>query len=376
MTEVTMRASGLVLGLVLAAAPMRAAAATINVPDDQPTIQAAVDAAQSGDVIVVTKGAHGAFVVDGKSDLTIKGKGKPIVDGAGAASTVVTISDSQDITLDGLVVQNSTTRLVDILASQDVTVRRCTFTAGEDGVRAHDGSANVLIEKNSFTNIGNDAVDFTADETPSPATNSRVEKNQFDGVGDDAIEVEGSGHVIEKNRIRDVAQSGIISEDDESHDITFAKNRIENTADTGILVDGTDHTVEKNTLKSVGTDDQEGIQLLGSGHRVEKNKIDTTGDDGIDVEASDCEVVSNSVKNTREDGFEVGEVDTPGQTTGNLFERNKVTAAGGNGFHVLDTGNTFTRNKASNSDDFDVLDETTAGGNVYEKNKFPDAQIP
>ena len=44
-----MPVSRFVLGLVLAAAPMRATAATIDVPDDQPTIQAAVDAAQSGE---------------------------------------------------------------------------------------------------------------------------------------------------------------------------------------------------------------------------------------------------------------------------------------------------------------------------------------
>jgi hypothetical protein len=94
------------------------------------------------------------------------------------------------------------------------------------------------------------------------------------------------------------------------------------------------------------------------------------------VEASDCEVVSNSVKNTGEAGFEVGEVDEPGVTTGNLFDRNKVSNAGTNGFQVLDTGNTFTRNKATNSDDFDPLDETVAGGNTYENNKFPDLQIP
>src|SRR5262245_61070817 len=250
-----MLAARLGLGLALAAAPMEAAiAATINVPDDQPTIQAAVDVAQSGDVIAVDKGTHAGFAVDGKTGLTVKGKGKPLVDGAGGAITVVTISDSQDIILDGLVVQNSTDRLLDILASQNVTVRRCTFTNGFDALRAHDGSTGVLIEKNTFTTIGNDAVDFTADETPSPAGDSQISKNQFQDVGDDAIELEGSGHFVEKNRISDAGQSGIISEDDASQDITIVKNRIENTADTGIAVSGTGHTVEKNTLKSVGTD--------------------------------------------------------------------------------------------------------------------------
>jgi hypothetical protein len=107
-------------------------------------------------------------------------------------------------------------------------VRRCTFTSGEDGVRAHDGSANTLIEKNSFTGIGNDAVDLTADETPSPATNARVEKNKFDDIGDDAIESEGAGHVIEKNRISNVEHGGIAIEDGDG--VTIAKNRPRFTA--------------------------------------------------------------------------------------------------------------------------------------------------
>jgi parallel beta-helix repeat protein len=365
-----------VVGSLLALlAPTGVWAATIKVPADQPTIQAAIDAAQSGDVIAVSGGAHGAFVVDGKSGLTIKGKGDPIVDGAGAAGSVVTIRNAQDVTLDGFVVQNSLERLVDILASQDVTVRRCTFTNGEDGVRAHDGSTGVLIEKNRFTAIDNDAVDFTADETPSPAASSRVQKNQFENVGDEAIELEGSGHVVEKNKIRNVASSGItLSETTEG--ITVAKNRLEAVVDTAIEAEGTNHVVEKNTLRGVGTDDEEGISLKGSGHRVEKNKIDAAGDEGIDVEASDCEVRSNKVTNAGDSGFEVGELDSPGVTTNNLFERNTVTGSAANGFYVVDTGNTFTRNKASKSGTFDLLDETVPGGNVYDKNKFGTSQIP
>jgi parallel beta-helix repeat protein len=374
--EVGMRMSRALPAVVLAAAPLRAAAATITVPDDQPTIQAAVDAARSGDVVVVVHGAHGGFTVDGRTALTIKGKGKPIVDGAGAAITVVTVRGSQDIVLDGFVIQGSSERLLDILASQDVTIRRCTFTAGFDALRAHDGSTGVRVEKNTFTNIAHDGVAFTADETPSPATDSRITKNRFENVGADAIALEGSGHVVEKNRIHQARASGIISDAGDSHDITIARNRIETTTHSGILCNGTGHTIEKNTLKSVGTGGEEGIQLRGTGHRVAKNKIDTVGDDGIDVEASGCEIVSNRVKNAGDGGFEIGEIESPGDASGNRFERNKITGSGGAGIHVLDTGNTFTRNKAGKSGGFDLLDETTGGGNVYEKNKFGTQQVP
>ena len=45
----------------------------INVPEDYPTIQEAVDAAQAGDTIMVAAGEYDAFVMMGKSDITIAG---------------------------------------------------------------------------------------------------------------------------------------------------------------------------------------------------------------------------------------------------------------------------------------------------------------
>jgi parallel beta-helix repeat protein len=62
--------------------------------------------------------------------------------------------------------------------------------------------------------------------------------------------------------------------------------------------------------------------------------------------------------------------------SGNPFERNRVTGSGGAGIHVLDAGNTFTRNRASKSGGFDLLDETTGGGNVCETNKFGTQPLP
>jgi hypothetical protein len=59
------------LGLVTAA-PV-AAATTIHVPADYATIQAAIDAAGSGDTIVVAAGEYDAFQVQGKSNLNIIG---------------------------------------------------------------------------------------------------------------------------------------------------------------------------------------------------------------------------------------------------------------------------------------------------------------
>jgi parallel beta-helix repeat protein len=78
---------GMTAAYMFAAAPP-AAAATINVPSDYPTIQAAVIAANPGDTIIVQPGTYNESVVVTKS-IKIHGapnQPNPVVEGAGLAS--------------------------------------------------------------------------------------------------------------------------------------------------------------------------------------------------------------------------------------------------------------------------------------------------
>jgi hypothetical protein len=345
-------------------------AATLKVPQDFATVQAAVDVALTGDVIAVGKGTHAGFVVDGKTGLTIKGKGKPVIDGNAGFDPVVAIRNADGVVLDGLIVQNAADRLIHVTGSQNVTIRRCTIAdSASDGIRA-DASVNVLIEKNFLTRIDNDAVDFT-DDGFGPAVGSHVVKNKFETIDDDALELQGTGHRIEKNSIADIDDAGIVVEVPASG-ITISKNKITDTDDSAIDVEGTDHVIEKNTATDV---DDEGIHVRGNRTRVEKNKVDGAGDDGIDLEGADNVVLKNTIKNTGGNGLEIGEIGSDIEAVGNLFEGNKVTGAAENGFDVRDGLNTFRGNKAAKSGGFGLLDESGAGTNVYEKNKFGTEQI-
>src|SRR5256714_5646859 len=78
--------------------------ATIRVPQDAPTIQAAVDAAAAGDTILVDRGTYpgGVVVPAGRPGLTIRGVAPNAVglDGAGKRD------DAIDVRADGVTLQN------------------------------------------------------------------------------------------------------------------------------------------------------------------------------------------------------------------------------------------------------------------------------
>jgi Right handed beta helix region len=77
---------------------------TIRVPQDAPTIQAAVDAAAAGDTILVDRGTYpgGVVVPAGKPRLTIRGvdRNAVVLDGAGRRD------DAIDVHADGVTLQN------------------------------------------------------------------------------------------------------------------------------------------------------------------------------------------------------------------------------------------------------------------------------
>lgn len=351
--------------------PVAVHAAKIRVPQDQPTIQAAVDAAQSGDQVLVSKGTYAeVVVVDGRQGITIKGKGKPVLGGGGGIP--LSILNAIDVTVDGLTIDGSPDQGLLIAESTGVEVRRCTVRNATNGIRVEGGRGHV-IEKNRVEDVGNDGIDFDdLDGTITPVVDSAVRKNRVERVGDDGIELKGSGHLAEKNHVVLAAEDGIGS-DDGSANIVIQKNKVERSGETGISVDGSGHRVLKNKMTDSG---DEGIQVRGDDHVIEKNKIDRTTDDGIDVEnAAGNTLRRNKVKNAGDAGIEVGETDEPGETTDNLLEQNKVTGSANAGLLVSDGANTFRKNKVKKSGTFDLLDDSMTGTNVYERNKFGTEQI-
>ncbi len=132
----------------------------IKVPQDFPTIQAAVDAADEGDSITVAPGLYQENVVIAKR-LTLQG--------AGADQVTVAAADQTRPTLV-------------IHLAQGVVVQGFTITGGYDGVRI-ESRAQAALTANRIAGNRWDGVEIRG---PTQAT---LENNEISGNGDDGIEV-------------------------------------------------------------------------------------------------------------------------------------------------------------------------------------------
>ena len=121
-------------------------AATINVPGDHATIQGAVDAATTGDLILVSPGTYtsnGQQVVDmlGK-EITLRstqGSGQTIIDGQGQRRGLVCHSgETRNTLIDGFTITGGSASAINEMAGGNVfcndsspTIQNCTIITGE-----------------------------------------------------------------------------------------------------------------------------------------------------------------------------------------------------------------------------------------------------
>lgn len=136
-----------------------AAGAEIRVPEDYATIQEAIDAAASGDTIIVGPGTYEEdLTISGKSDITLKSS-------EGAENTSIRgsilIEDSNGITLDGF-----------------------TITAPEEtnGINVRGEVSGLTITNNVITECGRTGIDFQGEYSNVLIENNDITYNGFDGI--------------------------------------------------------------------------------------------------------------------------------------------------------------------------------------------------
>lgn len=277
------------------------AGATINVPTEIPTIQAAIDAAAPGDTINVAAGAYTAALTIKNKSLTIRG--------AGAGTTTITgISGADVLAID---------------QCRGVIVSGVTLTGGENGIIATRGSVLEVADA-VVRNTTKKGILIQENST------ARLKNVSIEASGHDGIKVFLSSSVI---------FSGAVSSNDNVRDgINIMDGSSASFSDANVIVN-------QNAGKGVGIRINSGLLLDNSSLAVTNGK-GTASNSGRGIQAltsSSIMLTNNSsihVENNQFDGIGVGPSSnlTIGDSTCSLTvtgsERYGIIAMFGSGLYM------------------------------------------
>ncbi|MFH1725631.1 MAG: NosD domain-containing protein [Elusimicrobiota bacterium] len=177
-----------VLGMtLLSGAAASASAATLDVPADYATIQAAVDAAQAGDTVLVAPGTYPESVAL-KAGVNLQGSGAE-----------VTTIEGDGTLVDGLYGFTCT-----VLGADDSAISGFTITGSEEGIT--NIYASPIITKNILTGNKLSGISNRHDSAPI-ITDNVVTRNGIIGVNN----YTRSRAIITNNTIADNREYGIFS---------------------------------------------------------------------------------------------------------------------------------------------------------------------
>jgi hypothetical protein len=363
-----------IAGCVAFATPAFAADRSVGRGKQFATIQAAVDAAQAGDRILISPGRYNEnVVVTGKAGLAFIGRRGVVWDGTSDADSV---RDCLQFTGDGLVVSGIEFRngSVQVLVTgANAKVSRCIFVNSEsDSVRAVGDGAKV--ERCLVRGSGDSAVEITG-------ARGAVRSCKIQQTDSEAVDVSGDSFTGTSCLVKIVEDGAAF--DVSGNSALIAKCKISNCDDGGIDVSGTGARVTGNIVSHTSDDPcifvigdmavvtgnrvsfgaSGGIEVTGDQMTVSGNTATEIVDDAAfslsDNEAGGGTVRDNTATDCREEAFVVG---SPNVSLTNCTARGSG-APGGAAFVLSGSGITATRCISTDSDGA-AFDMRSSGGSL------------
>lgn len=349
--------------LAFAAAAASAApafAADRRVPQEYATIQEAVDAASSGDRILVSRGTYNENVVaTGKDGLRFQARGKVVWDGNvdGIAGTCLQVFGSGTV-VERFDFRNGVFQVE--LYGDGVRIARCAsrsalaraFTVFGPAVPAFNPSVNSRIEAcvvrgangAVFASLSGGGVSKLVVTGCLTGVNlfgdgATIERSSFSGCSQDAVDASGDGIRVTKNRMRRTAGIRVAGTG-----VEVSRNSVQHALLRGIVAFGDDLRIEANSVSSVSG---EGIRATGARLTVAANRVTGTSGAAIHVAMNSASIRANRVSFSGLEGIVVRDSDgmsdraaPRGASAPLTLEDNQVSDTNGAGIDV----NTFTSN--------------------------------
>ena len=342
------------------AAPDPAADGILEVPAEFETIQAAVDAAASGDLVLIAPGVYHEAVDVETDGITIRGlsRNEVILDGETVLDNGIRVLGASNVAVENLTAINYTNNSVFWIASTGYRASYITTQrTGDYGIYAFD-STDGLIE-HSFTSGSKDAGIYIGQCYPCNAVVTDV-TSEHNGLGYSGTNSGGELYILNSifrnNRVGIVPNSGSYELCYPQRETTIIGNLVHdnNQDDTpaidvallamgnGILVaGGIGNTIERNLvfnhartgigavpfLEDTPNDDIPGRDEWGIDCATARNAEITIPEGAILWDSFDNTVRDNVVSDSGQADIAVASVLTDTSTLGNCFSGNTFTTS-------------------------------------------------
>ena len=349
--------------LVLLTAP-RAQAAKLGVPAQYGSIHDAIAAAGDGDTIVIDEGVYPEPMnISFRTNLTVKGKGKVVIDAGGAANALY-VGFSSGITFKRITFRDTTGTQALVDTCSDVRFKDCRFRqSGGIGIDFWAGDGHEVIDC--------DFKDIAGTGLRLQTRNAHVERARMVDVGqgpnEACIRILHEYATVDRCVILDDGVGPGIAIGPNGEATTFAlviDNEVRGAHDGIVLEDAMDCLVEGNRVRDC-VDDSLDIAGAAQNNTLIDNVLVKAGGTGVELSGDDNAFVGNQVRKAAGHGFQI--MAFASQT---YAAKNKVTKCGADGFHVVGSDGVFLQNVAKKNAGFDLADSAAPGVNEYVGNSF------
>lgn len=360
-----------------------ATAGTLKVPSSAfPTIQSAVDAANSGDTVEVAEGIYRETVVVTLSGITLDADGA-IIDAEYDDACILVSAD--DVVVKDFELINGLFG-VEYVGNGGVIEHNVIRVCGAGGIFVHGDDARIV--HNEIRGSSADGIEFAANSTASV---TQIDDNTVLATGAFAIDASGGQLLVRKNRCETVSRGIRATPSHPTLESLVAKNLvtrvgadgIEANADNAALrvadnaigptagaclslnVEGTGSLVVEQNDCSAGS---QGIEANGNGIVLRANQIGDCAGRGIALFGDAATIVDNEVRDNLGHGI-VCYFDVTGGCT---ITGNEVKGNGSDGIRVTGDQHLIADNKVLRNlgDGIEILFGTgnTIRGNSCKKN--------